>query len=285
MIGSVPLPVLTPAKHESADLLATGVLQPSRFRSSFKTLASPGRDTSDRPPESLAADDQEQRGLGLSDSCNGEAHPLASARVALVRAALPVAERRGSRRRRDRSRRAPAARARVPRAAAFVCRRSSGLTIASVAAPAMSSRSPWRRTSGRLAPASRDCLARGWLANPSRTRGDPSMQKRACRPAGHSEHARLSAVAGGLLRRRDGVGRREEPPRYESGFRAHGSNQRFHRLLGHAVARALTTAPSLAGLGPAAPRILIHHGWRRKRRPGRCRENHSGTWCVNWSAG
>ena len=34
--------------------------------------------------------------------------------------------------------------------------------------------------------------------------------------------------------------------RYESGFRALGSNQRFHRLLRHAVARALTTAPSLA---------------------------------------
>ena len=66
---------------------------------------------------------------------------------------------------------------------------------------------------------------------------------------------------------------REEPPRDESGLRAHGSNQRFHRLLGHAVARALTTAPRLTGLGPAAPGILIHHGWRRKGRPGRCRAN------------
>jgi hypothetical protein len=97
------------------------------------------------------------------------------------------------------------------------------------------------------------------------------MQKRACPPAGQGEHARLSAVADGLLRRRDGVGRREEPPRDESGFRAHGSNQRFHRLLRHAVARALTTAPSLAGVSPAAEDILILHGWRRKRRPGRCR--------------
>jgi hypothetical protein len=78
------------------------------------------------------------------------------------------------------------------------------------------------------------------------------VQKRACRPAGHGEHARLSGVAGGLLGGRDGVGRREEPPRYESGFRAHGSNQRFHRLLRHAVARAQTTAPSLAGVSPAA---------------------------------
>jgi glutamine---fructose-6-phosphate transaminase (isomerizing) len=63
------------------------------------------------------------------------------------------------------------------------------------------------------------------------------------------------------------VGRREEPPRDESGFRAHGSNQRFHRLLRHAVARARTTAPSLAGVSPAARRILTPHGWRRKGPP------------------
>ena len=75
----------------------------------------------------------------------------------------------------------------------------------------------------------------------------------------------------GLLDGRVGVGRREEPPRYESGFRAHGSNQQFHRLLRHAVARALTTAPSLAGVSPAAADILIRHRWRRKGRPGRCR--------------
>ena len=78
------------------------------------------------------------------------------------------------------------------------------------------------------------------------------MKNQACPPAGQGEHARLSAVADELLVRRGGVGRREEPPRYESGFRAHGSNQRFHRLLRHAVARALTTAPSLAGVSPAA---------------------------------
>ena len=35
-------------------------------------------------------------------------------------------------------------------------------------------------------------------------------------------------------------------------FALMGSNQRFHRLLRHAVARALTTAPSLAGVSPAA---------------------------------
>jgi len=121
-------------------------------------------------------------------------------------------------------------------------------------------------------PLSRACRG-GWLVNPRRARGDPSMRKQACRPAGHGEHARLSAGAGGLLGRRDDVGRREEPPRYESGFRAHGSNQRFHRLLRHAVARALTTAPSLVGVGPAAPKILTPQGWRRKRRPGRCPVN------------
>ena len=111
--------------------------------------------------------------------------------------------------------------------------------------------SAWRSTAG-----ARNYRDVARLACESLTHGgDPSMQKRACRPAGHGEHARLSAVAGGLLRRRDGVGRRGEPPRYESGFRAHGSNQRFHRLLRHAVARALTTAPSLAGVSPAALRF------------------------------
>jgi hypothetical protein len=54
--------------------------------------------------------------------------------------------------------------------------------------------------------------------------------------------------------------RREEPPRYESGLRAHGSNQRFHRLLRHAVARALTTAPSLAGVSPVAG-VDSHPSW------------------------
>src|SRR6516165_9899208 len=91
--------------------------------------------------------------------------------------------------------------------------------------------------------------------------------RRACKSGplddGPGEHARLSAVADELLVRRDSVGRREEPPRYESGFRAHGSNQRFHRLLRHAVARALTTAPSLTGVSPAAEGIFIPHGWGR----------------------
>src|SRR5256886_17696800 len=71
-----------------------------------------------------------------------------------------------------------------------------------------------------------------------------------------------------LLSQGGDVCRREEPPRYESGLRAHGSNQRFHRLLGHAVARAPTTAPSHTDLSPAAVRILIPQGWRRKGPPG-----------------
>ena len=102
----------------------------------------------------------------------------------------------------------------------------------------------------------------------ARSRVAPCARKRARRQQGPGERARLSARVRGLLGRRGGVCRREEPPRDESGLRAHGSNQRFHSLLGHAVARALTTAPSLAGLGPAAPRILIHHGWRHKGPPG-----------------
>ena len=92
---------------------------------------------------------------------------------------------------------------------------------------------------------------------------------RACedRPGRGRAGAACSVVSWGRvdsLVDRDAMCRREEPPRYESGFRAHGSNQRFHRLLRHAVARALTTAPSLAGVSPAAPRILILHRWRRK---------------------
>ena len=99
------------------------------------------------------------------------------------------------------------------------------------------------------------------------------MRKRACRLTGPGEHARLSAVADGLLGRRVGVGRREETPRDESGFRAHGSNQRFHRLPRHAVARALTTAPSLAGVSPAAQTFSSLTGGGARGRPGRCREN------------
>ena len=97
-------------------------------------------------------------------------------------------------------------------------------------------------------------------------------------PSQADERARMSTGFRGLLERSDDVGRREEPPRYESGLRAHGSNQRFHRLLRHAVARALTTAPSLIGVSPAAETILIPQGWRRKGRPGRCREN-KRRWC------
>ncbi len=97
----------------------------------------------------------------------------------------------------------------------------------------------------------------GWPVNPtSALAGNAHAKAGPAIVGGPGERARLSARVRGLLVRRGGVCRGEEPPRDESGLRAHGSNQRFHRLLGHAVARALTTAPSLAGLGPAAPRIL-----------------------------
>ena len=106
------------------------------------------------------------------------------------------------------------------------------------------------------------CESPGWSAESGARESGPSVS------AGPGERARLSAAAGSLLDRWDDVCRREEPPRYESGLRAHGSNQRFHRLLGHAVARALTTAPSLTDLSPTAARILIPQGWRRKGPPG-----------------
>ena len=111
-------------------------------------------------------------------------------------------------------------------------------------------------------------LPRGWPVNPTSASAGSGHAKLARLLVGPGKRARLSARVRGLLVRRGGVCRREEPPRDESGLRAHGSNQRFHRLLGHAVARVRTTAPSLAGLGPAARRILIHHGWRRKGPPG-----------------
>jgi hypothetical protein len=56
----------------------------------------------------------------------------------------------------------------------------------------------------------------------------------------------LSTPVRELLVRGASVCRREEPPRDESGLRAHGSSQRFHRLPGHAVARALTHQASPA---------------------------------------
>src|SRR4051812_16944048 len=120
------------------------------------------------------------------------------------------------------------------------------------------------------------CISRLACESPLRRGAIGACENGACRLVGPDEHARLSGVADELLDRRVGVGRREEPPRYESGFRAHGSNQQFHRLLRHAVARALTTAPSLAGVSPSAADILIRPRWRRKGRPGRCRTNAQG---------
>ncbi len=106
----------------------------------------------------------------------------------------------------------------------------------------------------------------GWLVNRSGCAGQSEHAKTGPPSSvrGPGEHARLSGVGGGLLGRRDGIGRREEPPRDESGFRAHGRNQRFHRLQRQAVARAQTSAPSLTDVCPAAPQILTPQGWRRK---------------------
>ena len=114
----------------------------------------------------------------------------------------------------------------------------------------------------------------GWLVNPDGVEGGREHAKAGlARWPGRRERARLSVGDRRLLGGRDVLGRREEPPRDESGFRARSSDQRFHRLLRHAVARALTTAPSLAGVSPAAEDILIPHGWRRNRRTARCRTN------------
>jgi hypothetical protein len=121
--------------------------------------------------------------------------------------------------------------------------------------------------------------------NPQGSSAESVHAKAGPASAGPGERARLSAAAGSLLDRRGDVCRREEPSRYESGLRAHGSNQRFHRLLGHAVARALTTAPSLTDLSPAAARILISQGWRRKGPPGSLSRNSRTfrTTNANWT--
>ena len=56
-------------------------------------------------------------------------------------------------------------------------------------------------------------------------------------------------------------------------LRAHGSNDEFHRLLGHAVALGYTdrTTPHRPRLGGGRDSHL--QGWRRKGRPARCRAN------------
>ena len=133
------------------------------------------------------------------------------------------------------------------------------------------------RSAGKRVP--RPAMRGGWPVNPRGSTGGGEHAKTGLAASQADERARLSTRSRGLLGRSDDVCRREEPPRDESGLRAHGSNQRFHRLLRHAVARALTTAPSLAGVSPAADDILTLHGWRRKGRQGRCRVNDSNSHC------
>jgi hypothetical protein len=112
---------------------------------------------------------------------------------------------------------------------------------------------PMGRRSGssvgaREAPGVRCC----WPVNPRGSAGGAEHAKTGPAAGQADERARLSTGSRGLLGRSDDVCRRKEPPRDESGLRAHGSNQRFHRLQRHAVARALTTAPSLTGVSPTA---------------------------------
>ena len=115
----------------------------------------------------------------------------------------------------------------------------------------------------------------GWPAGNVRAEADPAIGP------GLRGRVQLLAGAGELPGRRDGVCRREEPSSYEAGLRAHGSNQRFHRLLGHAVARALNTAPRLTGLGPAAPgRFSSFRGGGARGPPGRLSRKGRGSRCA-----
>jgi hypothetical protein len=87
----------------------------------------------------------------------------------------------------------------------------------------------------------------GWLVNRGGSRSGREHAKTGlARMPGLREHASLSVVDGLLLGGRDVVSRREEPPRDESGFRARGSNQRFHRLPRHTVLRPLWDQASSA---------------------------------------
>ena len=98
-----------------------------------------------------------------------------------------------------------------------------------------------------------------WLVNPSDC-GSASEHAEASRPlAGPVTAARLSAGAGLLLDRRGRMYRRQEPPRDESGFRAHGSNQQFRRLQRHTDLRA-QKAPSLSGVSSTARRFSLLRG-------------------------
>ena len=78
---------------------------------------------------------------------------------------------------------------------------------------------------------------------------------------GPDEHARLSAVVGELLDGTGRMGRREEPPRDESGLRARSSNQRFHSQISRLLRQ------SSAGAEPPPDGLLspstLSPIWRR----------------------
>jgi hypothetical protein len=76
---------------------------------------------------------------------------------------------------------------------------------------------------------------RGWLMNPVSRTARPGSEKRPADRRARVSLLGLSAAAGELLGLRSVLGRREEPPRYKSGFRGQGSNHRFHRLPRHTV--------------------------------------------------
>jgi hypothetical protein len=96
-------------------------------------------------------------------------------------------------------------------------------------------------------------------------------------PNGRAEHAKrggqardsvlsFSAGAGLLLGRRDVMSRRWEPSRDESGFRAHGSNQRFHGLLRHTGLRALRHQASPASVRRQQRFSLLRGGGSSRQR-------------------
>ena len=101
----------------------------------------------------------------------------------------------------------------------------------------------------------RCCTRRGWLVNPRDHERRAEHAKTGSAAGGPCRRARLLGGAGLLLGGRDAMCHWQEPPRDESGFRAHGSNQRFHRLQRHTVLRPRRdqAAPTLTAL-PSARR-------------------------------
>ena len=108
----------------------------------------------------------------------------------------------------------------------------------------------------------------GWLVNPLGVEGQCDHAKTGLPLIGQSEHARLSVGADRLLGRRGGVSHREEPPRYESRFRAQNTGPQAPAPRCRTGSNYRTKPPQRqpGGRGHSDPSQP-----RRKARPEHCR--------------